>query len=331
VILSIESSCDDSAIALTRIQSAELVYHKRVSQIKAHSPYGGVVPELAARLHTETLPELIDEIMPWKHEIKAVAFTNEPGLVVSLIEGVSMAKAIAIALNVPLIPINHIKGHIYSVFIENPTAHPMSALVMSGGHTQLFEVSDYDQMRVVGATLDDSVGEAFDKVAKMMQLGYPGGPIIEQMASLGDAMRFSLTIPMRKTREVVFSYSGMKNGVRLILESLEDPSEQDRCDIAASFQKCAFDHIFDKLKQYLKRTSIQYLAIVGGVSANGYFRKQMEVLAQTYKIEVLYAPLEFCSDNAAMIGRAALEHYHQGRFAALDTIEINSRSRWTDD
>jgi len=326
MILAIESSCDDSAISITEIDTKKVVFHERISQEAQHAPYGGVVPELAARIHADNLPDILAAAEAYLPSIKAVAVTNAPGLVVSLLEGVVMAKAIALALNVPLIPINHIKGHIYSVFIEKETLFPISVLMVSGGHTQVIEAKSYSDMRVVGSSLDDSAGESFDKVAKMLGLGYPGGPVIERLARRGDSERFAFTLPLRRSKEVAFSYSGLKNSVRLVIEELgAGMSEQDRCDVAASFQKAALGHIFDKLKRYFATIRPQKLAVVGGVSANEYFREHLVELCRNYGVETLFADLEYCSDNAAMIGRAALDAYGEERFVAIDDLDVQSR------
>jgi len=336
MILSIESSCDDSAVAITELESKKVLFHTRMSQEAAHSVYGGVVPELAARIHADNLPDILDMAREYLPSLKAVAVTNAPGLVVSLLEGVMMAKAIALSLEIPLIAVNHIKGHIYSVFIEKESDFPLSILMLSGGHTQIIEAESYDRMKLVGSSLDDSVGESFDKVAKMLGLGYPGGPVIEKMAAKGDSERFALTIPLKNSKQIAFSYSGLKNSVRLLIEELgEGISEQDRCDVAASFQKAAFGHIFDKLKRYFvlrKNSAEDYdkmrpkkLAVVGGVSANLYFREHLVEMCLKYGYEVLFADLEYCSDNAAMIGRAAIDAYGLDAFIEMDDLDVKSR------
>lgn len=336
MILAIESSCDDSAISLTEIDTKKVIFHERISQEAQHARYGGVVPELAARIHADNLPDILEAAAEYLPSVKAVAVTNAPGLVVSLLEGVMMAKAVALALNVPLIPVNHIKGHIYSVFIEKETSFPMSVLMVSGGHTQVIEVKSYNEMKVIGSSLDDSAGESFDKVGKMLGLGYPGGPVIERLAREGNSERFMFTIPLKSSKAVAFSYSGLKNGVRLVIEELgEGITQQDRCDVAASFQKAAFGHIFDKLKRYfvLKESSAEFhatirptkLAVVGGVSANEYFRENLVEMCLQYGVETVFADLEYCSDNAAMIGRAALDAYEEEKFITIDDLDVHSR------
>lgn len=324
MILSIESSCDDSSIAITEIATKKLIYHKKISQELEHSQYGGVVPELASRLHAEALPRILEECEPWFDQLKAVAVTNEPGLGVTLIEGVTMAKALSISLGIPILPINHLKGHIYSLFIEKESILPMTVLLVSGGHTQLIEVTSYHEMETVATTMDDSYGESFDKVAKMMHLGYPGGPLIEELAQEGDGSRFSFTVPLWQSPLIAFSYSGLKNQVRLAVEA-NDPSAYP--DIAASFQKTATEHLVQKLKKYFKSARPKHFAIVGGASANLFLRESVTKLLIPIKADLHLAPLEFCSDNAAMIGRAAIEAYQQKLFSAHSNLPINPRCK----
>lgn len=324
MILSIESSCDDSSIAITEIATKKLIYHKKISQELEHSQYGGVVPELASRLHAEALPRILEECEPWFDQLKAVAVTNEPGLGVTLIEGVTMAKALSISLGIPILPINHLKGHIYSLFIEKESILPMTVLLVSGGHTQLIEVTSYHEMETIATTMDDSYGESFDKVAKMMHLGYPGGPLIEKLAQEGDGSRFSFTVPLWQSPLIAFSYSGLKNQVRLAVEA-NDPSAYP--DIAASFQQTATEHLVQKLKKYFKSARPKHFAIVGGASANLFLRESVTKLLIPIKADLHLAPLEFCSDNAAMIGRAAIEAYEQKLFSAHSDLPINPRCK----
>ncbi len=324
MILSIESSCDDSSIAVTEIATKRLVYHKKISQESEHAVYGGVVPELASRLHAEALPRILEACRPWFDQLKAIAVTTEPGLSVTLIEGVTMAKALAIALKLPLIAVNHIKGHIYSLFIEKESALPLTVLMVSGGHTQVIEVESFDAMETVMRTGDDSFGESFDKCAKMMGLGYPGGPVIEALAERGDAMRYDFTVPLSRSPRLEFSYSGLKNAVRLAVEA---GGESDYPDIAASFQRVATEHLLQKLRKYFKVHPPKRFAIVGGASANRHLRSEIETLLRPYGAELLTAELKYCSDNAAMIGRAAVEMYAAGQFTPLNVIDVAPKSQ----
>lgn len=324
MILSIESSCDDSSIAITDIATKKLIYHKKISQELSHAKYGGVVPELASRLHAEALPKILEECEPWFDRLKAIAVTTEPGLGVTLIEGVTMAKSLAIALNLPVIPVHHLKGHIYSLFIEKEAIFPLTVLLVSGGHTQLIEAQSHNEMKTVASTMDDSFGESFDKVAKMMNLGYPGGPIIEKLAQTGDVSRFPFTVPLRQSPLIAFSYSGLKNSVRL---AIEDADVSDYPDIAASFQKTATEHLLQKLKKYFKETPPKRFAIVGGASANLYLRESIEELLKPYKAELLLAPLQFCADNAAMIGRSGIAEYELFNLNTYQNIVVKPRSQ----
>jgi len=318
MILSIESSCDDSSIAVTEIATGKVLYHKKISQEADHACYGGVVPELASRLHAVALPKILEETKPWFNKLKAVAVTNQPGLGVTLLEGIAMAKTLAVLLNIPLIPVHHLKGHIYSLFIEQPTRFPMLVLLISGGHTMVLRVENFEKMEILATSMDDSVGESFDKTAKMMGLGYPGGPIIEALAKKGDENRFDLPVPLRNSKLIAFSLSGLKNAVRLVIESLggaDAMSDQDKADLAASFQKAVKLHLLQKSKKIFKAEPIKDFAIVGGASANLYIRSAYEKLCEEFGKRLHVAPLKYCSDNAAMIGRYALDAYEKKQFS----------------
>jgi N6-L-threonylcarbamoyladenine synthase len=327
MILSIESSCDDSSIAITDIETKKLIYHKKISQEIEHAKYGGVVPELAARLHAEALPKILAECKEYFGELKAVAVTNSPGLSVTLMEGVMMAKAVALSLSIPIIAINHLKGHIYSLFIDKEAKLPQTVLLVSGGHTQIIEVRSYDDMEVVATTMDDSFGESFDKVSKMLGMGYPGGPLVQEKSISGDSTRFAFPIPLSQSPAIAFSYSGLKNAVRVEIEKLEELSEQNICDICASFQSSATKHIIQKLKKYLKKNSATSLAIVGGASANIELRSAIDKLCGEFKLPLELAELKWCSDNAAMIGRVAIEAYDRGEFVSIDELDASSKSQ----
>jgi len=322
-ILSIESSCDDSSIAITDIQTKALVFHRKISQELQHSVYGGVVPELASRLHAIALPNILKECQPYFKDLKAIAVTNEPGLSVTLMEGVMMAKALAISLKLPLLGIHHLKGHVYSLFIDEPEVLPLIVLLVSGGHTQIMQVNTFDDMSVIAASSDDSFGESFDKVAKMMGLPYPGGPVIEKLAKEGDPKRYKFTIPLQQKKIFAFSYSGIKNAVRLAVEA---GSEADHADIAASFQEVASEHLIRKIKKYLVENPPKNFAIVGGASANLYLREKVEAMLAPYGAELHLAELKYCSDNAAMIGRVAVEMYDEGDFTDMAKLQASPRA-----
>ena len=320
MILSIESSCDDSSIAITEIKTKKLIYHKKISQELEHSVYGGVVPELAARLHATALPKILEETEEFFPSLKAIAVTNQPGLSVTLVEGVTMAQALSISLDLPIIAVNHLHGHIYSLFIEKQTHFPQTILLVSGGHTQVIEARGFNDFEILASTMDDSFGESFDKVSKMLGLGYPGGPVVEAYAKKGNMDRFNFTVPLLHSPKIAFSYSGLKNQVRLKIEALGDLSEQDKCDVCASFQKIASAHLIQKLKKIFKTRNIKDFAIVGGASANLYLRGEIEKLCDTHGSKLHLAELKFCSDNAAMIGRYAVDAYHLEKFKEFDEI-----------
>jgi len=326
MILSIESSCDDSAIAITEIATNRLLFHKKISQELEHSVYGGVVPELAARLHAEALPKILEECKPYFKKLKAVAVTATPGLAVTLVEGVSMAKAISVALNIPIIGVNHLIGHIYSLFIEKESIFPMTVLLVSGGHTQVMEVKSLENIETVAKSMDDSFGESFDKVAKMMGLGYPGGPAIQELAKDGDRLKHNFTVPLHQSPLIAFSYSGLKNAVRLAVLEEEKQENPNFKDIAASFEHIATKHLTMKLKKYFKTQRPSTFAIVGGASANLYLRAQIEELLKPHNAELILSELKYCSDNAAMIGRVAVEMFERKMFSSLEELDIAPRS-----
>ncbi len=323
LILSIESSCDDSSIAITDIKSKKLVFHKKISQELEHAVYGGVVPELASRLHAEALPKILEECQPYFTQLKAVAVTNAPGLAVTLMEGITMAKALSVTLDIPLIAVNHLKGHIYSLFIDKEAIFPQTVLLVSGGHTQVVEVKSLNSMKTVATTMDDSFGESFDKVAKMMSLPYPGGPVIEKLAKEGNPKAYPFTIPLQQKKLFAFSYSGIKNAVRL---AVEEGSESDYANIAASFQEVASEHLIRKIKKYLVENPPVNFAIVGGASANLYLREKVETMLAPYGAKLHLAELKYCSDNAAMIGRVAVEMYANNEFTPLETLQATPRA-----
>jgi N6-L-threonylcarbamoyladenine synthase len=259
------------------------------------------------------------------NQLKAVAVTNQPGLSVTLLEGIAMAKTIAVTKDIPLIAVHHLKGHIYSLFIEKEQRLPLLVLLISGGHTQIIRVKSLESMTIIATSIDDSVGESFDKTAKMMGLGYPGGPIIEKLALRGDENRFDFPVPLRNSKLIAFSLSGLKNAVRLAIEKLggaDGMSEQDRCDISASFQKAVKLHLIQKSKKVFKEDKIRDFAIVGGASANLYIREAYERLCFEFGKLLHTAPLEFCSDNAAMIGRYAIEAYKKELYVSPYEIDV---------
>ena len=332
MILSIESSCDDSSIALTRIQDCQLLWHKKLSQEFIHSNYGGVVPEIASRLHAKDLPRILKSCFETfdKKNIKAVAITTEPGLSVTLIEGLMMAKTLSLELQIPLIKVNHLKGHIFSLFINQPSfIFPLSVLLVSGGHTQLIQVESFEKMFIVAQSIDDSFGESFDKVAKMLSLPYPGGPEIQKLSQECTLPLLSLPIPLKNHHNIAFSFSGLKNAIRLQIEKMQQDSHHlfSPSQIAKSFQATACAHISQQTERFFKKfKSTKHFAVVGGASANLHLREKLQLLCKKYQKDLLLAPLEFCSDNAAMIGRYAREKYLRNSFDDPLTLQCNPKS-----
>ncbi|MBX7490869.1 tRNA (adenosine(37)-N6)-threonylcarbamoyltransferase complex transferase subunit TsaD [Helicobacter turcicus] len=329
LILSIESSCDDSSIALTAINTYNLIFHQKISQEIQHSAFGGVVPELASRLHAESLPIILEKTKPYLNALKAIAVTNEPGLNVTLLEGVMMAKTLSYALNLPLIGVNHLKGHLYSLFLESEAVFPLGALLVSGGHTMLLEAENFKKINIRAQSLDDSFGESFDKVAKMLSLGYPGGPIVESYAKKGVA-RFELPVPLYNKKQLAFSFSGLKNAVRLEIEANISLNDDFRADLCASFQKSAIAHLLQKCKIFFEENAKnpkgwRHFGVVGGASANLVLRESLQVMCNFYDVQLLLAPLEFCSDNAAMIGRVAVESYKHEEFSRIESLQTRPR------
>lgn len=323
MILAIESSCDDSSIAIMEINSKKLIFHKKISQEMEHSIYGGVVPELASRLHAKALPNILKETKQFFPKLKAIAVTTSPGLSVTLQEGVIMAKALSIALNLPLIGINHLIGHIYSLFIEKEEIKPMMVLLISGGHTKILNFNGINEVCEIATTLDDSFGESFDKVAKMLNLGYPGGPIIEKLAKSG-VNNIDLPLPLKNSSSIAFSYSGLKNAIRLIIEENKYKKE----DIASSFQSKAIEHLIFMCKRAIKKYKPINFGIVGGASANFVVREEFNKLSKKYNFKLFYPKMEFTSDNAAMIARAAIEMYNKKLFTNYKNLKVLPRANF---
>lgn len=325
MILGIESSCDDSSVAILD-ECYKVIFYKKVTQEMEHSKYGGVVPELASRLHTAILPNILEEAKQYFHIIKAIAVTNEPGLSVSLISGVSAAKALSVALKLPLIAVNHLIGHIYSLFLDREICLPLGVLLVSGGHTMVLNIDENGVIEVIASTGDDSFGESFDKVAKMMDLGYPGGCVVENLAKTGDNSRFNFTIPLKHDKRIEYSFSGLKNQVREAIFKLNPLTKQDISDVCASFEYAAVAHIIDKLEKIFSTRMFVNFGVVGGASANLLLRTELDKLCNKYGSNLIYAPLKFCSDNALMIARAGLDKFKLLDFTGLKELQIKPKS-----
>lgn len=327
LILAIESSCDDSSIAIIDKNTLECKFHKKISQELDHSIYGGVVPELAARLHSEALPKMLKQCKEHFKNLCAIAVTNEPGLSVSLLSGISMAKTLASALNLPLIPINHLKGHIYSLFLEEKISLDMGILLVSGGHTMVLYLKGDASLELLASTNDDSFGESFDKVAKMMNLGYPGGVIIENLAKNAKLKNISFNTPLKHSKELAFSFSGLKNAVRLEILKHENLNEDTKAEIAYAFENTACDHIMDKLEKIFNLYKFKNFGVVGGASANLNLRSRLQNLCQKYNANLKLVPLKFCSDNALMIARAAVDAYEKKEFVSIEEDILSPKNK----
>lgn len=327
VILAIESSCDETAAAVVR-NGREVLSNIISSQIALHTLYGGVVPELASRKHIEKINQVIEEALAAAQmrlaDMDAVAVTYGPGLVGALLVGVAEAKAIAYAAKKPLIGVHHIEGHINANYIENPGLEPpFLCLVVSGGHTHLVKVADYGVYEILGRTRDDAAGEAFDKVARAIGLGYPGGPKIEKAAREGNPNAISFPKAKITDNPYDFSFSGVKSAVLNYINGCgmkQIPIVE--ADIAASFQKAVTDVLIEHAMAAVKESRIKKLAIAGGVAANGVLRRGMQEACQRRGIEFFYPTPIFCTDNAAMIGTAAYYEYLSGKRDGWDLNAI---------
>jgi N6-L-threonylcarbamoyladenine synthase len=309
LILAIETSCDDTCAAV--VEGAEIRSSVISSQDEAHAKFGGIVPEVASRHHLDLAVPVVEaalvEAGASLDEIDAVAVTAGPGLIGALLVGLSTAKAIAAARRLPLIPVDHLQGHVAANFLApEPLEPPFLCLVASGGHTLLAGVRDHAGHEVLGQTLDDAAGEAFDKVARLLGLGFPGGPALQRLAEDGDPAAFELPVAMARDPGLDFSFSGLKTALVYLCRDLgPDGVRERRADLAASFQAAAVGQLTSKLKRALKRGEWEAVALGGGVAANGPLRGAVAGLCEERGVRLALVPLDLCTDNAAMIGSAA--------------------------
>ncbi|CAK9883886.1 MAG: tRNA N6-adenosine threonylcarbamoyltransferase [Candidatus Erwinia impunctatus] len=327
-VLGIETSCDETGIAIYDDETG-LRANQLYSQVKLHADYGGVVPELASRDHVrKTVPLIqaaLQEAQLQAEEIDAVAYTAGPGLVGALLVGATIGRALAFAWGVPAIPVHHMEGHLLAPMLEpSPPDFPFVALLVSGGHTQLISVTAIGEYQLLGESVDDAAGEAFDKTAKLLGLDYPGGPLLSKMAEKGQAGRFIFPRPMTDRPGLDFSFSGLKTFAANTIRQ-HDNSPQTHADIARAFEDAVVDTLAIKCQRALKATGFRRLVIAGGVSANHTLRRKMTEVIQRCGGEVFYARPEFCTDNGAMIAYAGWVRIKGGM--ATD-LTVNVRSRW---
>ena len=328
-ILAFETSCDDTSVAI--IDTNYKVYTNLISSQLEHNKYGGVVPEIASRLHMKSIMKLTDIALSEANltlkEVSAIAVSVNPGLIGSLLVGLSFAKSLAYSLKIPLITVNHMLGHIAANLIEYPNLQaPYLALVVSGGHTELVHFITEQDFKVIGQTRDDAAGEAFDKSAKLLGLGYPGGPIVDKMAQLGDENFHDFPLGLNRKNNYDFSFSGLKTSVSSYVKS-QTPEfiEKNKENICASLQKAIVTILIKKTINYAKQEKIDKIIIAGGVSANKGLREKMQEEAHKIKAKVYVPKLSFCMDNAAMIGAAAVKKYSNKEFSDLNVNAFSTK------
>lgn len=337
-ILGIESSCDETGAAVVD-EHGHVLSDVVQSQVALHAPYGGVIPELASRDHLKNLGPVIDEALTRANvtleQLDGIAVTNRPGLVGALLVGVQAAKGLAWATGLPLVGVDHLVGHLLAVFLrraetsEEPPVFPFVALLASGGHTAIYRVDgpQVSEVRELGATRDDAAGEAFDKVAKLLGLGYPGGPVIDRLAKKGDASKVKLTLPMASMRSLEMSFSGIKTQVAaLVRDRAEPPGEQEVADICAAFQLAVTSVLAKKLLTAARAEGVKTVVLGGGVAANSELRARVSKLAKESGMRAVLPELASCTDNAAMIAYAGIARLRAGERDAWDLVATSSTS-----
>lgn len=327
-ILGIETSCDETGIAIYDEEQG-LLSHQLYSQVKLHADYGGVVPELASRDHVKKTIPLIKEALKeaglTSKDIDGVAYTAGPGLVGALLVGATIGRSLAYAWNVPAVPVHHMEGHLLAPMLEdNPPEFPFVALLVSGGHTMMVEVKEIGEYQILGESIDDAAGEAFDKTAKLMGLDYPGGPLLSRLAENGTKGRFKFPRPMTDRPGLDFSFSGLKTFAANTIAA-NDNDDQTRADIAYAFQEAVCDTLVIKCRRALEQTGLKRIVIAGGVSANKQLRISLEALAQKVGGAVYYPRTEFCTDNGAMIAYAGMQRLRNGE---MTDLSVQAQPRW---
>ncbi|MBC8008108.1 MAG: tRNA (adenosine(37)-N6)-threonylcarbamoyltransferase complex transferase subunit TsaD [Prolixibacteraceae bacterium] len=328
LVLGIETSCDETGVALFDTR-AGLLGHTLFSQVAMHAEYGGVVPELASRDHIRRLLPLIGQLLGQTgralNDIDGIAYTQGPGLAGALLVGASVAASLGFALRVPVIGLHHLEGHLLSPLLTTPAPHfPFVALLVSGGHTQLMKVGAVGDYELLGETVDDAAGEAFDKTAKLLGLPYPGGPALARLADSGNPKRFKLPRPMIASGDLNFSFSGLKTAA-LMLTRREDATAQNKADIAAAFQHAIVEVLVAKSTDAVSRTGLDQLVVAGGVGANRSLRDALAQKAAAEGFKVFYPPLDLCTDNGAMIAFAGAQRLQAG---VIESRGFSVRPRW---
>jgi len=336
-ILGIESSCDETGVALVEVSGQavpRLRAHALHSQVEMHQAYGGVVPELASRDHIRRVVPLAEQVMreagATLAEVDYVAYTRGPGLAGALLVGAGVACALAASLGRPAIGVHHLEGHLLSPFLSSdPPEFPFVALLVSGGHTQLMRVEDAGRYELLGETIDDAAGEAFDKSAKLLGLGYPGGPALARLAEFGDVSAFDLPRPLLHSGKLDFSFAGLKTAVRTQVMKLgSNVCEQDKANIAAATQQAIVDVLVRKSLQALRETGCRRIVVAGGVGANARLRAQLNAECAKRQLRVHYPELALCTDNGAMIALAAAMRLQRGSAATSSDYAFNVLPRW---
>ena len=324
MLLAIETSCDETGVALFS-EEGTLIKHLLYSQVALHSPFGGIVPEIASRKQLEVLTPLIKKLLEETKfsikEIKSICVTFGPGLIGSLLVGVSLAKALSFALKIPLIAVDHLQAHLFSVFLEKKVEFPYIGLLVSGGHTALFLVNSWEEYKLLGHTRDDAAGEAFDKVAKLLDLSYPGGPVISKLAEKGDRKAISFPRPLLEDSSFDFSFSGLKTAV---LNYLKLNPQFNTEDVCASFEDAICDVLIKKTLRANEMLNISRIVVTGGVASNKRLRELFYEKAQEKGFEVYFPSPEFCTDNAAMVG---LVGYYKWKNKLWDSLEKEPYAR----
>jgi N6-L-threonylcarbamoyladenine synthase len=333
IVLGVESSCDETGLALYDTGRG-LLSHALHSQVAMHEQYGGVVPELASRDHIRRalplLQKVLDEAQLDRHAIDAIAYTQGPGLAGALLVGASVACGLGLALDKPVLGVHHLEGHLLSPLLASePPEFPFVALLVSGGHTQLMRVDGVGRYTLLGETVDDAAGEAFDKSAKLLGLGYPGGPAISRLAEFGEPGVYTLPRPMLHSKNLNFSFSGLKTAVlTLVKNKITNICEQDKANVARAFVDAIVEVLVAKCVTALKHTGLKRLVIAGGVGANRQLREALDAAAAKKRFRVFYPELEFCTDNGAMIAFAGAMRLQLQPDAAQRDYAFNVRPRW---